>query len=402
MSHSARARTALAQMAEIDPALGALALWCKHRDGGQTGTAGDTITYGPDFAEHPLPQQVGLAAHHVLHVALRHSDRAASTRERLGPVFSADLFGLAADAIVNETLVAADHAIPRPAPLLTELLARIGEPAPSALTALSDWDTERLALRLHRDPETRKSAQDYGASKSFVPDLKEGAEGKGEDSASDWRGHVLRAMETGRQAGAGIGMLGPVIADMAPPRIPWERQLRGLLSKALIEQPRPTWRRPSGRWAAMDAQARRDPGAPTPVFQPGRQRSQWRPRVVVALDTSSSVAPETLRLLTAEADGIARRTGAEVHFLAFDTQVHHAQRLRPGQRIGWESLSLRTGGGTDFAPVFAAATALAPSVLVMLSDLDAALGPAPGYPVIWVTPGAVEPPSFGTVLALAG
>lgn len=401
MSHSDRARPALAQLAEVDPALGALALWCTHRDGAATGTAGDTITYGPDFTMHPVPQQVGLAAHHVLHVALRHSDRAATVRERLGPSFSEDLFGLAADAIVNETLVAADHAIPRPAPMLTELLPQIGEEAESPLTALADWDTERLALRLHRDDKTRKAAQDYGAAKQFVPDVAEGQEGQSEDAEADWRGHVLRALETGRQAGSGIGILGQVIADFGPPRIPWERQLRGLLTKALMEQPRASWRRPSGRWAAMDAEARRT-GSPTPVFQPGRHRNQWQPRIVVALDTSSSIAPETLRLLTAEADGIARRTGAETHFWAFDTEVHHQTRLRPGQRISWEGLDLRTGGGTDFAPVFEAANRLGPSALVVLTDLDATLGPAPSYPVIWVAPHPPEPPAFGTVLPLAG
>lgn len=402
MNHSTRARRALAQLAEVDPGLGALALWCKHRDGtGPTRTMEETIFYGDDFERLALPQQVGLTAHHVLHVALRHSARARAARERLGPDYGEDLFGLAADAIVNEALLAADHAVPRPAPVLTELLEKIGEPAESPLTALSDWDTEKLALRLHRDDKTRKAAQSYGNAKEFVPDLQEGGEGPSEDQDADWRGHMLRAMETGRQAGTGIGMLGAIIADMAPPRIPWERQLRGLLAKALIEAPQPTWRRPSGRWAAMEATARAR-GTPVPVFQPGRQRSQWRPRIVVGLDTSSSIAPEVLRLFAAEADGIARRTGAQTHLLAFDTEVHNQMRLHPGQRLRWDSLRLRVGGGTDFRPFFAEAAKLQPSVAVVLSDLDAPMGAAPAYPVIWVAPTDAERPAFGKLLCLAG
>jgi predicted metal-dependent peptidase len=210
---------------------------------------------------------------------------------------------------------------------------------------------------------------------------------------------MLRAMEAGRQAGTGIGLLGGVIADIAQPRIPWERQLRGLLARALMEEPRQTWRRPSGRWAAMDADARARGGA-EPVFQPGRQRSTWRPRIVVGIDTSSSIDALTLRLFVAEAEGIARRTGAETHLLAFDTQIHHEERLRPGQRLLLEGLSLRTGGGTDFGAALARAAQLAPSIVVLLTDLDGPVGTAPRSPVLWVVQdGAPEAP-FGRVLRI--
>ena len=49
-AHSRRASAALARMPEIDPAIAALALWCRHRDDpGRTRTRGDTILYGPEF-----------------------------------------------------------------------------------------------------------------------------------------------------------------------------------------------------------------------------------------------------------------------------------------------------------------------------------------------------------------
>jgi len=82
---SARAARAVAHLGEVDPALAVLALWCRIRDGdGPTRTTGDTITVGPTFDRLGLPEQVGLVAHHVLHVALRHSDRQAGLAERLG------------------------------------------------------------------------------------------------------------------------------------------------------------------------------------------------------------------------------------------------------------------------------------------------------------------------------
>ena len=153
-SHSTRAARALAHLGEVDPALAVLALWCRHRDGaGATRTDGDTISYGPGFATLGLPEQVGLAAHHVLHVALRHSDRQAGLAERLGERFDRALYGLAADGIINEVLILAGHAVPRPTVMLTELLAEAGLPAPSSVAALERWDADRLAIALHADPK---------------------------------------------------------------------------------------------------------------------------------------------------------------------------------------------------------------------------------------------------------
>ncbi len=61
------------------------------------------------------------------------------------------------------------------------------------------------------------------------------------------------------------------------------------------------------------------------------------------------------------------------------------------------------GGGTAFPPVIAAAAALGPSALVILTDLEGEPGEAPrGVPVIWAVPdGPVTPPPFGRVLTLA-
>ncbi len=75
--HSVRAGSALRALTETDPALAALSLWCDHRDGAGTvaRSSGTTITYGPGFEALPPHEQIGVAAHHVLHVALRHGAR---------------------------------------------------------------------------------------------------------------------------------------------------------------------------------------------------------------------------------------------------------------------------------------------------------------------------------------
>jgi predicted metal-dependent peptidase len=346
---------------------------------------------------------VGIAAHHVLHVALRHADRQAGLAERLGERFDASLYGLAADGIINETLLLAGHAMPRPAVMLTDLLEEIDRPAKSAVAALADWDADRLAMLLHSDPRLAEKAREWGATRGFAQDLSLGEpDDAGErQKTADWRNQLLRALEAGRKAGAGIGRLGAILADMAPAAIPWEVHLRGLLARALTDRPRVSHRRPAGRWAAMlsEAQAR---GGPEPAYQPGQARQSDRPRIAIGLDTSSSIDPLTLSLFLAETEGIVRRTGAEAHFLAFDSEVHETRRLDTGAWSGLRDMALRTGGGTDFAPVLEAAGRLAPSIAVMLTDLDAPFGPRPPCPVLWAVPGRVpvEDPPFGRVLRI--
>lgn len=400
--HSTRAAEALAHLGEVDAALAVLALWCRHRDGpGPTATRGEVISYGPGFDLLGLPEQVGLVAHHVLHVALRHSARSARLSERLGDAFDPALFTLAADGILNETLLLAGHAIPRPAVTLTELLALAGMPEPTPIAALEKWDADRLAMALHRDPSRADRLRSWARTRGFADDLQSGppdADGPAQ-TAADWRNQMLRALAAGRQAGSGIGQLGAILADLAPDAVPWELLLRGLLARALADRPVVSWDRPSRPFIAQLAEAERR-GGPQPVFEPGRQRTSHLPRIVVGLDTSSSIDAQTLRLFWAEAQGIARRTGAEVHLLAFDETVHLTRRLEPGTWRDHPGPQVRTGGGTDFGDLFAQAARLQPSVLVVLTDLDAPLPPPPRCPVIWAVPGRPEPPSFGHLLRI--
>lgn len=400
--HSTRAARALAHLGEVDPALAVLALWCRHRDAdGATRTDGETISYGPGFATLGLPEQVGLVAHHVLHVALRHSDRQAGLAARLGAGFDPSLYGLAADGIINETLILAGHAVPRPAVVLTELLAEAGLPAASAVAALERWDADRLAMALHADPKRAEKLREWGATRGFAVDLGLGEpEESGEtQKTADWRNQILCALEAGRRAGSGVGTLGAILADLAPAAVPWEVQLRGLLARALTERPHLSWRRPAGAWLAQMAQAATS-GGPEPAFQPGRARMDTRPRLVVGLDTSSSIDAQAMRLFLGEAEGIARRTGAEVHLMAFDEAVFLERRLDPASWQGVRDLTMRRGGGTDYADLFDKAGRKSPAMLVVLSDLDAALPPAPGYPVLWAVPRAVAAPPFGRVLVI--
>ncbi len=435
--HSTRAAPALRALVELDPAIAALSLWCDHRDGAETGTQGSTISYGPDFSDRPLHERTGLAAHHILHVALRHPARMTDMRARLGGAFRPALWALAADAVVNEALLLADHALPRPAVTLTGLLrASLGRDA-TPEGALRDWTVDRLyfALTAGATGDGRaegegngggsgdgegdggtdggsgsvRKATDYARAHGFAPDITPaaGESTTGADRPGDaadtarWRQHLARAMGAGQAAGRGLGRIGHLIADVPERRTPWEVVLRGALLRALLPLPQPAAHRPARRWLAGAAQAAQA-GAPVPGFEPGRRLATDAPRVAVAIDASGSIDDARLALFWAEVTGIARRLRAELHVLVFDEAVRSVVRIDPAG--GTPRLPpLPRGGGTAFAPVVAAATEMRASALVILTDMDGDPGPAPrGLSVIWAVPDARDAtPPFGRLIDLS-
>lgn len=451
--HSPRATRALQWLAETDPAVGLLALWCPHRDATpQTGPAssaapsvappawtdGTTVFYGPGFETLDLPCQAGVAAHQVLHVALRHVQRGRALHLRLGDGFDEPLFQIATDAILNEALIAAGHLLPRPCLTLCELLAAaLGRQVPRD-QALADWDCESLYRALaapgpdlpptpRQTPQQGRRGSDQGSGagegsgndpaararalalrQGHCPDMDLSQADPGgppalAQASADWRGHVIRALGTGAAAGRGLGVLGFRLADLPRATIPWERHLRHLLGQALSVAPRPDWARPSRSHAALCDLAQRQ-NRPEPPFAPGLRRLHLRPRVVLALDASGSVTDQDLALLSGQVAAIARRSGAALHLLVFDTGLH-VDRPLPAHEAAraLRALVLPRGGGTDFGPMLARAQALAPSALVVLTDLEAPLPPRPGrLPVIWAVPAAPPlPPAWGRVIVLA-
>lgn len=407
--HSERASPALRALAEADPALAALSLWCAHRDGDATRTDGSTITYGPEFTRLALHEQIGLAAHHILHVALRHPSRLADMQDRLGGGFDPDLYNLAADALVNEALLLTDHALPRPAVTLTGLLSDALAKTMSPQEALAEWDLDRLyyALKGSRQDggDADGKARAYAQQRKFDPDI-EAASGEGDEAhqveqAARWQHHVTRAMEIGRQAGRGIGRIGHQIADIPDPRTAWEIILRRSLTNAVMVQPHPSPQRPARRWIAGVAQANRA-GSPTPGFEPGQRMLAAVPRIALALDASSSIDDARLALFWAEVSGVARRMRAELHLMVFDDCVRHRAQVDPTQSR-FEVPDMPRGGGTAFIPVVSEARAIGASALVIFTDLEGDPGPPPrGMSVIWALPdaGAVRAP-YGQLIDLS-
>jgi len=399
---SQRAALATGFLAESDPALASLALWCDIRDAvGETRTHGDTIVIGEEFAALPLREQIGILGHHILHVALRHGARMRGMRQRLGKSFADETYNLAADAMVNEVLEKAGHALPRPAVTLETLLSEVLHEDTDR--ALSSWDADRLYMALIALDGSGNARRDaYQRKTAFAQDLDGTRQGEDADRAAEWQAHVTRALQTPGAAGRGIGAVLARALDLPRVETPWEVRLRGLLAKAVSETTRLSYRRPRASWIAAEAEARLS-GGPAPVFEPGLARNRKRARIVVGLDSSGSVSDAVLSLFAAEVAGIARRSGAETHLLCFDETVYDHAVLAPGQcECALTSEDFRREGGTSFTDVMDEARRVDPSIAVILTDLDGAFGPRPPFDVVWATPNpSWSTPPFGKVLCLA-
>lgn len=417
-THSRRATQALQKLSEADPALAALALWCAHRDADlddplPADSDGHTVRYGPLFETLSLPEQMGLCAHHILHIALRHSARSETLRLRLGPDHDPALFGIAADVLINETLMQAGYIQPRPHVSHATIKNELDLDSPAAL--LTGYDAERLFMAMRRDSPAKPEGQGktdwikaMAGADGFRPDLapspngEEGDEDTPEARDFEWRQHLARALEAGKLAGRGIGALGFRLADIPDATTPWEVILRGLLDRATRTDPRRSFRRPAGRWVAMEAEARRH-DHPVPVFEPAIQRETTQPRIVLAIDSSGSVTGDQLSHFAAQIARIGRRVRAEIHVLIFDetVQAHHRMRGATWAEAlaGWD---FTRDGGTSFVDVLDHAAALTPSAVLLLTDLDGPMGTPPGRAqVIWACPKPpTTAPPFGKLLVL--
>lgn len=473
-SHSERATVALRKLAEFDPAFASLSLWANHRDtngieisghqidemGGieefrrkvelaPAYTDGRTIFYGTKFATWSIEQQMAVCAHEIMHIAFRHVNRAKQLYQRLGDKFDGEIFNIATDAIINETLRLAGYRLPDNCVYLVELFDQVFSEKVSAEDSIGEWDAEKLYMRIMNerksqqcqggqgqqgqqgqqggqgsagdqqgqqgqssggqgnDEEGGKSqaqrAKDYASGKDFHNDMDASGKLTPEDAQedNDWHQRVERAMRHGKQAGTGVGKLGHKIADLPKSRTPWELILRRLVNKAVTRKPRPSYTTPARRWIGAEDNACRL-GRPTPAFEPGFVKQNSHPRVVVGVDVSGSIGDQELEIFCGEIASIGNKTGSEIHVIVFDTKVLSVQKMAG---IDFETeikkINFARGGGTSFIEVMEKAKDIDPSIIVILTDLYGPFGEDPRVPVIWASAEERPPqPPFGKLLSL--
>lgn len=451
-----RGTAAIQRLVEYAPATGGLALWIRHADdddlavrGLEAATDGTAIRYGPAFEQLTLARQTGMVAHQVLHVALRHAQRADDLRQTLGDV-DAELYNVCADAIVNSALGHLSWLeIPKGGVRLETLLSRvmgIDEPVEKSLL---EWDVERLYRAIDdRDGRGRQqqAAQRGGGGEAQASSAEATGEGGGVSSSGPPRpvrpqgAHVRRRSDGPRAQSAralaggtardllpaqgegpeaeaqasrewrerlsrahardgGHSLLRELLQDLPLPRTPWQALLRSWLSRGLMAAPTLSWSRPARSWIANQG---RDPRGRRIPFEPGTSSMRAVPRLAVMVDVSGSIDDALLERFAREISAIARRCEAQITLVLGDDRVRSITTLGTGERLKPAALRVQGGGGTDFTPLLEAAERGGADMGVLLTDLDGPANHRPAFPVIWATPASAAdfPTPFGRRLLL--
>ena len=446
--HDHRGTRAIQRMVEFAPSTGGLALWVQHRDVGDDDapavmTDGNTVFYGAAFDRLGLLEQTGVVAHEVLHIALRHPQRAVDLRRLLGDV-DLRLFNICADAIVNSTLGHLSWLqLPPSSVFLDQLLAHALDLKPDVETALLEWDVERLYRSIDdrriRDQEgsqragqsgqtgatngssrsegshspqptgdpRRADARDDGPRAARVrelgaksePDLVPSPDADSPEAeaeqAREWSERILR----GHAGDGDYSMLRTLLADLPQTRIPWQQVLRTRLARGLSRKPAVSWSRPTRSYIAN--QGRGGPNRRLP-WEPGYGANKTEPRLAVIIDVSGSIDNALMQRFAIEITAIGRRQEAGMILVIGDDQVRRVEIFAPG-RFDLGDVDFIGAGGTDFTPLLERADQYRPDIAVVLTDLE---GPArfrPDWPVIWAVPEShcLAVPPFGQRLTLS-
>ena len=457
--HGHRGTRAIQRMVEYAPSTGGLALWMPHADAREgegdgpapIATDGRAVRYRAAFVRLPLAEQTALVANAVLHVALRHPQRLADLRQRLGDV-DAQLYGVCADAIVNSAL---GHlgwlALPAAAVRLEALLASAlgGVHTPEA--ALLEWDVERLysALDDRRPPTPSRSGRlrAAGGQSGGSPRDDDGARGeRGSGSAPSNERQTAASGDAPRDAEGGGGGAertdrrdGPrataarklghhAVTELLPSpqtaadpqaeaeaALEWrERLVRAhtgdgvfsMLRTLLADLPksRTPWeqvlRTQLARalahklgvsWSrparSYIANQGRSGAGRRMPFEPGLSTTQAVPRLVLVVDVSGSVDDALMGRFAREIEAIVRRLEAGVTLVIGDDRVQQVQRCEPG-RFVLQEMAFHGRGGTDFTPLLEEADRHDPDLIVVLTDMQGPARHRPRAPVLWAVPEA--------------
>ena len=441
-----RATRAVQKLVEFAPATGGLALWIHHQDvddGKPAITAandGKTIYYGAAFERLPLAEQMGLVAHQVLHVALRHPQRLLEMQRRLGDV-DPQLYNICADAIINTTLGHLSWlTLPGGSVFLEDLLARALRIQQNAEQALLEWNLERLYRALDdrqqrgagrganagngrgqdqaqrggrqsrsatqdnqapQQADGHRAAQARLAGADIIVDLLPAAEAERPEAeaeqAREWAERISRA-HTGDGA---YSMLRALLADLPKVRTPWEHLLRTQLTRGLAQQPELSWSRPARSYLANRGRVGGTARALRMPWEPGISSTRAVARLALLVDVSGSIDELLLARFAQEIEAITRRLATRIVVIVGDMQVREVRVCEPG-RSNLREIQFQGGGGTDFTPLLQTAERYSPDMAVFLTDLDGKLDHRPSYPVLWAVPAQYEymPMPFGRKLVL--
>ena len=132
-------------------------------------------------------------------------------------------------------------------------------------------------------------------------------------------------------------------------------------------------------------------------------RSERLGEIVIAADTSGSTIPFRQRFASETSAAIEEARPEKVHLIECDVQVAAHREMTPEDMP--LDFNMRGGGGTRLAAIFEyiKAKEIEPLCVIVLTDLDNFdWGPAPDFPVLWVSTMHAKGAPFGDVVLIDG
>ena len=398
-------------------------------------TDGRSVWYGSGFFVENTRAQAAIVIHEVLHVALRHPQRALAFSEDYGHPhggenFNPRIWNLAADCIVNLAVKAASSMCDMPkcggiefSTLLDDATLKEWPP--------HRWNLERLYSYLCSQAnggggggkgsgktaggisnslsKLKKALDDILNGKanadSLLSDLdallsRKGAVRKDSPAeARNWGNRVERA-SAGDKAG---GWLRQASFDTQTTETPWQAILRKWITSHVLPTTTVDVLKPSRAMLSLSAYNRSHSGRITP-FTPGIQPSKGIKKLIVCVDTSGSINDAILRDFCAEIQTIRNKTGATLCIIAADAKVHEVYEVERHQNLlqAVKQKGLSGGGGTDFRPAIERANKIKDAaVVVYLTDMYDSFPDKSQIPIVWAsTSGKEFKPPVGKVVTI--
>jgi predicted metal-dependent peptidase len=341
-------------------------------------TDGTKMHFGSSFFTFSEQEQVGICVHECLHVVFRHMQRGLAIYEREGSAYRADLWNVACDAVINNSITQLSWArLPEGAVEMGKLLTADQLKAKPAHLWTSEQVYNELKSRRRSDSMSFSLANDLSADRrTDDPWLLSSADSQGECpdhhqaelETKIWRERIVRA-QAGSHPG---GVLRKLTSDIPQSHIRWELLLREFLNSRCLPTTESSWNRLSRRTLSQ--------GQDVQFIEAGTERRNGLTRIGVVIDTSGSISDDVLGCFIGEINGIMRVTGAEAVVVDCDADVHSVRVFQKPLRDYHPS----GGGGTDFRPGVAELEKQRATVGVYLTDLCGKFPERrPSFPLLW-------------------
>lgn len=237
------------------------------------------------------------------------------------------------------------------------------------------------------EPDDEKTGDPGGSGEVRDGDGDQGGSPEGSDETDEqWMIALAQTVNQSRDMGDMPGGLERLVERILYPKMDWRELLKRFIDTHARNDY--AWIPPNRRYLHMN------------ILLPSLAQREL-PEVIIAVDTSGSIAPGELEQFSAELSAVLECFDTTVRVLWCDREVSGEQIFRRDEL----PLELRPegGGGTDFRPVFrwVEDNGYAPSCLVYLSDMQCRWFPErePDYPVLWARMGGEGGmPPFGEVI----